>query len=116
MSRATGGPRSQAGPPSSPASRTEHPQEFPARAGGIQLLGRSEGSGYREAPSLVRRADGQTLQLTRVLYLVLEAADGTHGMEDIARREPGLGPAAQRRQRGHSDGLATAAHGPAAPG
>ncbi len=85
MSNATGGPRFQAGPPSSPASLAEHPQKFPARAGGIQLLGASEGSGYREAPSLVRRADGQTLQLTRLLYLVLEAADGTRGVEDIAR-------------------------------
>jgi putative peptide zinc metalloprotease protein len=86
MSNATGGPGFQAGPPSSPASLAEYPQKFPARAGGIQLLGQSEGSGYREAPSLVRRADGQTLQLTRLLYLVLEAADGTRGLEDIARQ------------------------------
>ncbi len=36
-------------------------------------------------PSLVRRADGQTLQLTRLLYLVLEAIDGTRGTsEEIA--------------------------------
>ena len=49
----------------------------PALADGVQLLGTAEGSGYREPPALVRRADGQTLQLTRLLYLVLEAADGT---------------------------------------
>jgi putative peptide zinc metalloprotease protein len=85
MSHATGGPRSEPGPPSSyPASLAEHPPQVPARAGGVQLLGQSEGSGYRDAPSLVRRADGQTLQLTRLLYLVLEAADGTRSLEDIA--------------------------------
>ncbi|KQN95439.1 hypothetical protein ASE96_00980 [Arthrobacter sp. Leaf69] len=58
--------------------------EVPVRAEGVQLLGETIGSGYREAPSLVRRADGQTLQLTRLLYLVLEAMDGTRGVEEIA--------------------------------
>ncbi|HET9347826.1 MAG TPA: hypothetical protein VFO13_01675, partial [Arthrobacter sp.] len=33
---------------------------------------------------LVRRADGQALQLTRLLYLILEAIDGTRGPEEIA--------------------------------
>ncbi|WCI08313.1 hypothetical protein PJ267_18375 [Arthrobacter sp. OVS8] len=58
--------------------------QVPVRADGVQLLGETKGSGYREAPSLVRRADGQTLQLTRLLYLVLEAMDGTRGVEEIA--------------------------------
>ncbi|WP_441406676.1 hypothetical protein [Arthrobacter sp. YAF17] len=58
----------------------------PVRADGVQLLGETKGSGYREAPSLVRRADGQTLQLTPLLYLVLEAIDGTRGVEEIASR------------------------------
>jgi putative peptide zinc metalloprotease protein len=58
---------------------------LPARADGVQLLGTAEGSGYREPPALVRRADGQTLQLTRLLYLVLEAADGTRDLDGIAR-------------------------------
>ncbi|WP_319004611.1 hypothetical protein [Arthrobacter sp. SO3] len=56
----------------------------PVRADGVQLLGETQGSGYREAPSLVRRADGQTLQLTRLLYIILEAVDGTRGAEEIA--------------------------------
>jgi putative peptide zinc metalloprotease protein len=85
MTHATGGPRPEAGPPSSPASLAEHPLQVPSRADGVQLLGQSEGSGYREPPSLVRRADGQTLQLTRLLYLVLEAADGTRSVEEIAQ-------------------------------
>lgn len=95
MIPANGGPRSEAGPPSSAATvdeRTvdeltfdERCLDIPTRADGVQLLGRSEGSGYEEPPSLVRRADGQTLQLTRLLYLVLEAADGTRDVQEIAQ-------------------------------
>ncbi len=85
MTHVTGGPRPQAGPPSSPASLGGHPLQVPVRAHGVQLLGQSEGSGYREAPSLVRRADGQTLQLTRLLYLVLEGSDGNRSVEEIAQ-------------------------------
>src|SRR5689334_6816384 len=44
-----------------------------------------KGSGYREAPALARRGDGQTIQLTPLLYLVLAAADGTRGYDEIAR-------------------------------
>lgn len=85
MTHANGGPRPEAGPPSSSATVTEPNPDIPARADGVRLLGQSEGSGYRDAPSLVRRSDGQTLQLTRLLYLVLEAADGTRGLEEIAQ-------------------------------
>src|SRR4051812_42353362 len=42
------------------------------------------GSGYRTPPSLVRRADGQVLQLTPLLYLVLRAVDGQRSYADIA--------------------------------
>ncbi|MCU1567125.1 MAG: hypothetical protein JWQ56_2062, partial [Pseudarthrobacter sp.] len=84
MTHTSGGPRSQAGPPSSAAPLAEAPLPVPARADGVQLIGRSEGSGYREPPSLVRRADGQTLQLTPLLYAVLEAVDGRRTEEEIA--------------------------------
>ncbi len=84
MTRTSGGPRPQAGPPSSAAPDPVHPLSVPARADGVQLIGRAEGSGYREAPSLVRRADGQTLQLTPLLFLVLEAVNGQRSLEDIA--------------------------------
>lgn len=84
MTHPNGGPRPEAGPPSSSATISEHALPVPFQADGVQLLGQPEGSGYREAPSLVRRADGQTLQLTRLLYLVLEAADGTRNAEEIA--------------------------------
>ncbi|TQJ33572.1 hypothetical protein [Arthrobacter sp. SLBN-122] len=94
MTHAHGGPPPEAGPPSSRATLAQDPPgssittagaHLPARADGVQLLGPAEGSGYRTPPALVRRADGQTLQLTPLLYLVLEAADGTRGLEDIAR-------------------------------
>ena len=42
------------------------------------------GSGYRTPPALVRRSDGQVLQLTPLLYLVLAAADGRRGCAEIA--------------------------------
>ena len=50
----------------------------------MELVGELPGSGYRQAPSLVRRADGQTIQLTRLLYLVLEAVDGRRSHAEIA--------------------------------
>ena len=56
----------------------------PSRADGIELLGELPGSGYRVPPALVRRQDGQTIQLTRLLHLVLEAVDGHRGPEEIA--------------------------------
>ena len=55
----------------------------PVRADGVQLLGAMQGSGYREPPALVRRADGQVLQLTPLLYDVLDAADGTRDLAAI---------------------------------
>jgi putative peptide zinc metalloprotease protein len=85
MSTTHGGPSTADGPPASslPASAADKTQ-IPVRADGVQLIGQAKDSGYRDAPSLVRRADGQTLQLTRLLYLVLEAVDGRRGLEEIA--------------------------------
>ncbi|MGV3759032.1 MAG: hypothetical protein ACO1PW_05735 [Actinomycetota bacterium] len=60
------------------------PDLVPARARGVELLGEVSGSGYRRAPSLVRRADGQMLQLTPVLYAVLEAIDGHRDVQALA--------------------------------
>ncbi len=42
------------------------------------------GSGYRQPPSLVRRSDGQTLQLTKLLYAVLDTIDGRRTYDEIA--------------------------------
>lgn len=92
MSTVHGGPSRLDGPPPSPASDASgtpgvpaaHPAPVPVRADGVELIGETKGSGYREPPSLVRRADGQAIALTRLLYLVLEAIDGQRTAEEVA--------------------------------
>jgi len=56
----------------------------PARAEGVRLMGEMSGSGYRRPPSLARRGDGQVVQLTPLLYLVLAALDGQRGYDGLA--------------------------------
>lgn len=60
--------------------------DAPARVDGVELIGEMAGSGYRTPPSLVRRGDGQVLQLTPLLYLVLSAVDGRRSCAEIAER------------------------------
>ena len=55
-------------------------------AEGIELIGEYEGSGFKEAPYIARRGDGQTIQLTQLLHLVAEQCDGTRDHAEIARR------------------------------
>ena len=68
--------------PSAPVPQGQVP-EVPVRADGVQLIGEMKGSGYREPPALARRADGQTIQLTPLLHLVLVAMDGTRTYAEI---------------------------------
>jgi len=56
----------------------------PHLARGIDLIGKYEGSGFKEAPYIARRADGQVIQLAPLLYLIAEAADGVRTNEEIA--------------------------------
>jgi putative peptide zinc metalloprotease protein len=56
----------------------------PAHAAGVELLGNVAGSGYRRAPALVRRGDGQTIQLTPLLFHLLEAIDGKRSHVELA--------------------------------
>ena len=56
----------------------------PARAPGVELLGELAGSGYHDSPSLVRRADGQTIQVTPLLYQLLDAIDGERDLPQLA--------------------------------
>jgi len=58
--------------------------DAPERVDDLQLIGAMVGSGYRIPPALVRRGDGQTLQLTPVVYRVLEAVDGRRSCAEIA--------------------------------
>src|SRR5215203_7076351 len=54
------------------------------RAAGVELIGEMVGSGYRVPPSLVRRADGQTIQLTPLLYATLREIDGQRTPAEVA--------------------------------
>jgi putative peptide zinc metalloprotease protein len=52
---------------------------------GVEMLGRVEGSGLREAPYYVRRADGEVVQLSRLLYVLAERAQPGRSLEEIGR-------------------------------
>ena len=54
------------------------------RANGVELIGEFEGSGFKEPPRLARRADGQVVQLTDLLYELAKAADGRRDVHEIA--------------------------------
>jgi len=56
----------------------------PRLADGVELLGELQDSGFAEPQSLIRRADGQVIQLSGLLYLVVSLIDGTHEPEEIA--------------------------------
>ncbi len=43
---------------------------------GTELIGQAQGSGLREPPYLVRRCDGQIVQLSRLLYEIASQMDG----------------------------------------
>jgi putative peptide zinc metalloprotease protein len=53
---------------------------------GTQLLGKLKDSGFAEPPSLVRRADGQVIQLSGLVYLVASMLDGASGPDVIAAK------------------------------
>jgi putative peptide zinc metalloprotease protein len=58
----------------------------PRLASGTELLGEFKNSGVTEPPSLVRRADGQVIQLSRLVYLVASLLDGSRGPDVIAAK------------------------------
>jgi putative peptide zinc metalloprotease protein len=60
------------------------PAGVPRLAGGVELLGQYQDSGYRQPPSLVRRADGQVIQMSALLYRVTCRIDGSRDPAAIA--------------------------------
>jgi putative peptide zinc metalloprotease protein len=58
--------------------------EKPKLADGVELIGEYEGSGFKEAPYIARRSDGQVVQLAPLLYVIAELADGRRTNEEIA--------------------------------
>ncbi|MBV9143528.1 MAG: hypothetical protein JO115_21885 [Pseudonocardiales bacterium] len=53
-------------------------------ADGIELIGEYQGSGFHEPPYIVRRADGQIIQLSRLLYLLAASVDGQRNQAQVA--------------------------------
>ena len=73
----------------------------PRLADGIELLGTYQDSGYDRPPSLVRRSDGQVIQLSPLLYLVISHIDGARDPAAIAERvSADLGRALSEEQVG----------------
>src|SRR3712207_4388467 len=60
------------------------PARAPALAPGVELLGELSGSAYHDAPGLVRRGDGQTVQVTPLLYALASCLDGRRDLAGLA--------------------------------
>ena len=58
----------------------------PKPAPGLELIGPMEGSGFEQTPYLVRRADGQVVQLPELLYIVLEGLEHRGGYNTLSHR------------------------------
>jgi putative peptide zinc metalloprotease protein len=87
----TKGPEVPDGPQATATTTGSTPSAGPATLGpnprlaeGVQLIGEYEGSGYKEAPSMVRRPDGQVIQLPDLLYRLASKADGEHSYRQMA--------------------------------
>lgn len=72
------------GPSTDGATTAMHGGEVLHRAEGLELLGEVPGSGYRQAPALVRRGDGQVVTLTPLLQQTMAAVDGRRDVAGIA--------------------------------
>ncbi|MFE0386694.1 hypothetical protein ACFW1F_21840 [Streptomyces bungoensis] len=68
------------------APATLHFTPVPQPSPGLQTLGEYKGSGFTEPRYLVRRGDGQVIQLSRLLYLVVASIDGVRDAETISHR------------------------------
>src|SRR3954464_8723807 len=55
-------------------------------ADGVELLGAFEGSGCQEPPHLLRRKDGQVIQVSRLVYLVASSLDDDAELDRVAER------------------------------
>jgi putative peptide zinc metalloprotease protein len=53
-------------------------------AEGTELIGEYQGSGFQEPRYIVRRADGQVIQLPRLLYLLAASVDGQRDQVQVA--------------------------------
>ena len=71
--------------PGQPPGKTPLSIASPPRlADGVELLGAYKNSAYSKPPSLVRRTDGQIIQMSPLLYQVACRIDGSRGADAIA--------------------------------
>ena len=70
--------------PVSPPTEPPGPADPPRLADGLELLGEYRDSGYSQPPSLVRRPDGQVIQMSPLLYRVACHIDGSRNAAAIA--------------------------------
>ncbi len=70
--------------PALPPADAPGPVQVPRLADGVELLGEYKDSGYAQPPSLVRRPDGQVIQMSPLLYGVACRIDGSRDSAAIA--------------------------------
>ncbi len=58
----------------------------PQLAEGTELMGEYEGSGFKEPRFMVKRSDGQLIQLDLLVYSIVRNIDGTRSLEEIAEQ------------------------------
>lgn len=73
-----------AGRATEPATESAAPRW--QRAPGLELMGRAQDSGLTHETYMVRRSDGQIIQVSALLHLVLEEIDPDQTAEQIAER------------------------------
>jgi putative peptide zinc metalloprotease protein len=69
-----------------PAAAAAGPGAAPRLCDGIELVGRFEGSGFKEPPFIARRSDGQMVQMPPMLYSLAELVDGKTAEDELARK------------------------------
>jgi putative peptide zinc metalloprotease protein len=67
----------RSGPATAPAPRL---------ADGVEMIGEFEDSGFKQAPYIARRRDGQVVQMPEMLFRLAEQIDGKANVEEIATR------------------------------
>ena len=70
--------------PVRPPAGESGPADPPRLADGVELLGEYQDSGYSQPPSLVRRPDGQVIQMSPLLYRVACRIDGIRDPAAVA--------------------------------
>ena len=87
-------------PSGAPATAVADGEVLASAPQGLELLGEVPGSGYRQAPALARRADGQVITLTPLLQQTMAAIDGRRDLAEVAAAvSADVGPAGAARRR-----------------